>query len=120
MKHFVAAFALVLSFGLVLTACDSGLISPEATSTSNDPAAVQKGPPASTPQKGPQNFVAPLSGDQEVPPVETNATGLAKFKLNKAGDALSYKLNVANIEDVTQAHIHCGTADVNGPIFRLS
>lgn len=63
-----------------------------------------------------KNFAAPLSGDQEVPSVETNATGLAKFKLNKDGTALGYKLNVANIQEVTQAHIHCGAADVNGPV----
>jgi hypothetical protein len=63
-----------------------------------------------------RNFVAPLSGGQEVPPVDTNATGVAKFKLNKAGDELGFKVNVANIEDVTQAHIHCGPAGVNGPV----
>lgn len=63
-----------------------------------------------------KNFVAPLSGDQEVTPVETNATGLAKFKLNKAGDALSFKLNVANIEDVIGAHIHRGAPGMNGPV----
>lgn len=37
-----------------------------------------------------KNFAAPLSGDQEVPAVETNATGLAKFKLSKDGTTLSY------------------------------
>lgn len=63
-----------------------------------------------------KNFVAPLSGDQEVPAVETKATGVAKFKLSKDGTTLSYKLNVANIEGVTQAHIHCGAAGVNGPV----
>lgn len=64
-----------------------------------------------------RNFTAPLSPDNEVPPVEdTNATGVAKFKLNKDGDALAFKLNVANIEDITQAHIHCGPADDNGPV----
>lgn len=62
------------------------------------------------------NFVAPLSGDQEVPVVETNGTGVAKLRLSKDGTALSYKLIAANIEDVTQAHIHCGGAGVNGPV----
>jgi len=64
-----------------------------------------------------KNFVAPLEGAQENPPVATKATGLAKFQLNKAGTALNYKLIVANINQVTQAHIHCnGPPGVNGPV----
>lgn len=63
-----------------------------------------------------KNFVAPLSGDQEVPSVETKATGVAKFKLNKAGDELNYKLNAANIENVLMAHIHLGPAGENGGV----
>lgn len=61
-------------------------------------------------------FVAPLSGGQEVEPVDTNATGVAVFHLSKRGTELSYKLNVANIEDVMMAHIHLAEAGVNGPV----
>jgi hypothetical protein len=60
------------------------------------------------------NFVAPMSGDEEVPPVDTQATGVAKFKLREEG--LVFKVNVANIEDVVASHIHCGAVGVNGPI----
>jgi hypothetical protein len=60
------------------------------------------------------NFVAPMSGDEEVPPVETQARGVAKFKLRDEG--LVFKVNVANIEDVVASHIHCGAVGVNGPI----
>lgn len=63
-----------------------------------------------------RNFVAPLSGEEEVPARDTNARGLAHFKLSKDGTELSYKLNVANIENVFAAHIHCGAAGVNGPV----
>jgi hypothetical protein len=63
-----------------------------------------------------QNFVAPHSGDQEVPPVETRARGQATFQLSKDGTELHFQLIAANIENVTQAHIHCGTPDVAGPI----
>jgi hypothetical protein len=63
-----------------------------------------------------RNFRSHLSGDQEVPAVDTKAQGQAIYKLNKAGDAIDYKLIVANIEGVTQAHIHCGAAGVNGPV----
>jgi hypothetical protein len=63
-----------------------------------------------------RNFVAPLSGGEEVPPVDTNARGLAKFQVSKDGDSIRYKLIVANIENVTQAHIHLAPAGVNGPV----
>jgi hypothetical protein len=63
-----------------------------------------------------RNFRTHLSGDEEVPPVQTNAQGQVKFQLNKAGDELSYKLIVANIENVFAAHIHCAPAGLNGPI----
>jgi len=63
-----------------------------------------------------QNFAAPLSGREEVPPRDTNARGVATFKLSEDGTELSYKLIVANIENVFAAHIHCGAVGVNGPV----
>jgi hypothetical protein len=65
-----------------------------------------------------RNFVAPASGDQEVadPPVETLARGNAVFQVSKDGTEISYKLIVANIENVTMAHIHLAPAGVNGPV----
>jgi hypothetical protein len=63
-----------------------------------------------------QNFVAPLSGGEEVPPVDTNARGQTLFRLNADETAIDFKLIVANLKDTTQAHIHCGAAGVNGPV----
>jgi hypothetical protein len=60
------------------------------------------------------NFAAPMSGDEEVPAVDTQATGVATFKLRAEG--LAFKVNVANIDDVLFAHIHCGAVGVNGPV----
>jgi hypothetical protein len=62
------------------------------------------------------NFVAPLSGDQEVPARDTQAVGVATFKLRDDGTALAFKVNVANIDNPFMAHIHCGAVGVNGPI----
>jgi hypothetical protein len=62
------------------------------------------------------NFVATLSGDQEVPPRDTQAVGVATFKLREDGAALRFKLNVANIDNAFAAHIHCGAVGVNGPV----
>lgn len=63
-----------------------------------------------------RNATAHLSGDNEVPPVATRATGEAIFHLSKDGTALDYKLIVANIENVVAAHIHQAPAGVNGPV----
>jgi CHRD domain-containing protein len=62
------------------------------------------------------NFVATLSGDQEVPPRDTQAVGVATFKLRQDGTALAFKVNVANLDNVVAAHIHCGAVGVNGPV----
>lgn len=64
-----------------------------------------------------QSFKAHLDGDQEVPtPVDTKATGQTNFKLSKDGSSLSYKLIVANIENVAAAHIHIGERGSNGGV----
>ena len=62
------------------------------------------------------NFRTHLSGDQEVPPANTRAQGQAIFQLSKDGTELKYKLIVANIQNVTMAHIHLAPAGVNGPV----
>ncbi len=62
------------------------------------------------------SFKAHLSGDQEVPSADTKATGQAIFKLSKDGTELEYKVIVANIENVTMAHIHLAPAGVNGGV----
>ena len=57
---------------------------------------------------------AELSGAQEVPPVETEATGLGRFVLNQAEDVLTYTVDVSGLADITAAHIHAGVAGENG------
>ncbi len=64
----------------------------------------------------PTQFSAHLSGGEENPPVATGATGQALFQLNASGTALSFKLVVANIDNVVFAHIHCAPVGVNGPV----
>jgi hypothetical protein len=63
-----------------------------------------------------RNFSTHLTGSEEVPPVQTRAQGQAIFQLSKDGTELDYKLIVANIEDITQAHIHLAPLGVNGPV----
>lgn len=59
---------------------------------------------------------ATLSGDNEVPPVDTDASGVAIFDLDVSSKQLEFKVEVADIEDVTLAHIHEGAPDENGPV----
>ena len=62
-----------------------------------------------------QKFNAKLSGQQEVPPVQTTASGMAWFKPMQ--DKIWFKLNVTDMKGVTQAHIHTGKQGENGPIL---
>jgi len=61
-------------------------------------------------------FKATLTGDQEVPPVTTDTTGKALFRLNKAETEIEIQLHVNDGVRITQSHIHCAPAGVNGPI----
>ena len=61
-----------------------------------------------------QKFNAKLSGQQEVPPVQTTASGMAWFKPMQ--DKVWFKLNVTGMQGVTQAHIHTGKQGDNGPV----
>lgn len=63
-----------------------------------------------------KNFVTHPTGSEEVPARETDATGQAVFHLSEDGTALSYRLIVANIENVVASHIHLGVFGVNGPV----
>jgi hypothetical protein len=64
----------------------------------------------------PSTFHAILEGDEEVPPVDSDAKGAAIFRTSNDGTELNYKLVVANIEDVTAAHIHLAPRGENGDI----
>jgi hypothetical protein len=61
-------------------------------------------------------FIANLSGENEVPPVRTNARGQAVFKLSDDGRRLLFKILLDDIKNVTVAHIHLGPEGVNGPV----
>jgi len=67
--------------------------------------------------QGGAKFGFNLTGSEEVPPVETNATGMADISAYTiASDSITYNVNATNIEDVTAGHIHFGKPGENGPI----
>ena len=61
-----------------------------------------------------EHFSAHLSGNEEVPPVNSQAQGQVLLQLES--DGLHFKLIVANIENVTAAHLHLAQPGMNGPI----
>jgi hypothetical protein len=50
-------------------------------------------------------------------PADSHAQGQALFQIADDGLSFDYKLIASNIENITQAHIHCGPAGSNGPII---
>jgi subtilisin family serine protease len=63
-----------------------------------------------------RGFTAMLSGANEVPPVATGASGMTTFSYNSGTRELRYTVTVANISNITAAHIHRGAVGVNGPV----
>jgi hypothetical protein len=114
---------LVISVLFFLTSCEKGLVENDELNASAKKSALHESglqgeQIAGGLNKGHVvlNFRAHLSGDQEVPPRETLATGQAVFQLSKDGTELRYKLIVANLENITMAHIHVAPAGTNGGV----
>ena len=62
-------------------------------------------------------FVTNMTGQQEVPPVDTQAVGEAILTQDlPLNQTMHYYVNVTGIQGVTQGHIHSGAEGENGPI----
>jgi hypothetical protein len=66
-----------------------------------------------------QNFIAQLKSEMVVPPVISNATGVAYFQLDmEDNDKIKYSLIATDLHSVKAAHIHNGKeGEKNGPII---
>jgi hypothetical protein len=62
-------------------------------------------------------FNTHLTGAGEVPPVDTKAQGQATFHVSRDGMSVSYRVMVANLENVRASHIHLAAPGVNGPVI---
>lgn len=60
--------------------------------------------------------VANLAGENEIPAVDTAGRGHAVVTLGRGGQSIDFRLSVTSLDQITQAHIHCGEANVNGPV----
>jgi hypothetical protein len=61
-------------------------------------------------------FLSFQSGAGEVPAVATRAEGRAVFELDSNNQSLHFGLAAWRIDNVTQAHIHAGLPNENGPV----
>ena len=59
-------------------------------------------------------IVLNLTGSEEVPPVQTEATGVVEVILRT--DSIAYIVNATNIESATAGHVHLGAKGENGPV----
>jgi hypothetical protein len=104
----------------VIGACSDQPRTPTQPETFSAPITVSPVKPEDTPE----NHRTHLKGDEEVlavapgapHPSDSQAQGQAIFQVNEGGASVDYKLIASNIENITQAHIHCAPAGVNGPI----
>ncbi len=110
--------ATVLFAAVVIGACSDQPRTPTQPETLSAPLTVN------APDGTRENHRTHLKGDEEVlavapgapHPSDSQAQGQAIFQINEDGTTVDYKLIASNIENITQAHIHCGPAGVNGPI----
>lgn len=70
-------------------------------------------------QNHPQTFTATLSGNQEVPPKKTSATGSANFILSPNTSTITYTLHVTNLDKVSMVHLNSGKIGKNGPVVAV-
>ena len=63
----------------------------------------------------PMTVTLNLTGGEEVPPVQTEATGVAEFIVGGT-DSIPYTINATNIEGATAGHVHLGAKGENGPV----
>jgi len=60
-----------------------------------------------------------LSGKDEVPPTESNASAWAKFQSVDNGSQLSYWVSIVGLKEITGAHIHKGSEGQKGDIVTV-
>jgi CHRD domain len=63
-----------------------------------------------------EGFTAMLSGGEEVPPVDTSATGDTSFTV-MGEESIEYDVNVTGMDKVTAAHIHSAPKGENGEVI---
>ena len=89
--------------------------SPASTPSTTSSVAPTTTAAAAAAANGAATYSAPLSGEQEIPPVSTSASGTLELTVAEDGASVGYVLNVTNITDATVAKLHEGKAGASGP-----
>jgi len=90
---------------VLLVACDA----PETAQPQSFGAEFQAAATATNP-------TAHLSGGDEVPPTGSAGVGQAVFHLSADGSTVTFRVQIANIENTIMSHIHLAAPGVSGPI----
>jgi CHRD domain len=115
---FALSFIVALAILFVSTAADFSMVKSAEAQLEKlvTPVTASAGPSSPT-SSSDKIFSARLTGDKEVPPVDTDATARIRLIANSQQNALDYRLSVSNLNGVVSgAHIHRGSAGTNGPI----
>jgi CHRD domain len=68
-------------------------------------------------QAAPVSFTAEISGSQQVPPVQTSATGKADLTYDPSTRVVTWTITCEGLSGpVTMAHFHVAAAGKNGPV----
>lgn len=116
----IRLMTVVLAAGIA-GACAKGSQAPTAPETISvpvqiEPAQAGRSASVSSHEGSAHHHRTHMTGQEEVPVRDTRAQGQTNFAVSQDGTSISYKLIVANIENVTQSHIHLGPAGSNGPV----
>ena len=99
------------SGNLVSTPTNSN-VKPSETSSLNEPKPAVK---PIVPLPSANQFSAKLSGSNEVPPIDSSASGTASFSIE--ADSISYEVVTTNMDDIVGAHLHRGAPSENGDVI---
>ncbi len=108
------SICLLVALGFTLAGCSNeSLVDLQAEDSLNLTLSAKQ----SASQKDKMNFTTHLSGDNEVPARDTNATGQVIVRINKDESSIYFKLIVANVQtNITGAHLHMGAAGANAGV----
>jgi len=57
-----------------------------------------------------------LTGEQEVPAIDTRATAFAALTLDEGASSMTLHVNTSGLDDATASHLHGAYGGVNGPV----
>jgi hypothetical protein len=112
------AFAYIVLLAVVLglaLGCPEGEKTVASTTTTGlEGATTTSESPTSAPADGPLTYAAALTGDAEVPPVSTSATGTLTFTVADDGSKVDYVFDVTDLVGVQIARLREGKSGENG------